>query len=1174
MIRYRILGPLELLDEESRPVPIGGPRESVLLATLLLGANRVVSSDRLIEALWGEDPPPTASNALQVHISKLRKTLAAVGAGGALLTKAPGYMLVTSIGELDAELFERLAAPTGTEGPDELSSRLGEALGLWRGAVLEGVDAALFGRSDVTRLEELRSTALERRIEADLILGRHASLVGELEGLVRSNPLREQLRGQLMLALYRSGRQAEALRVYTEGREILAEELGIQPSRSLQDLELAILNQSPELRSPQKEFRASSENHPSGTVTLMFTDVEGSTRLWEQVPDAMAEALRKHDDLLRSTIERFGGYVFKTVGDAFCAAFSRAKDAVSAAGETQRALFAQQWPQDAELRVRMALHTGECEERDGDYFGPTVNRVARLESVAYGGQVVLTRATADIVGDSLSGDFGLRNLGTHRLKDLSRPEEIFELLVQGLESDFPPLRSLDNPNMQNNLPELVSSFVGRASELEDVRAMIDQTRLVTLVGPGGVGKTRLALQVAAELLDGSGDGVWLVELAGLTEPDAVPVEVARVLGIKEQSGSRLYESLVDALADHFVLILLDNCEHLIGASAKLADVLLRGCPRVYLLATSREALGIDGETVYRVLPLSLPAADQEDPSSVLGSEAVSLFVERARAHSPEFGLTGESAPVVAHICRRLDGMPLAIELAVARLKSLGLSDLSDRLDRRFQLLTGGSRSALPRQQTLRAVVDWSYDLLTDPERTLFRRLSVFASGFELRAVEAICGFRSLEDFDVSVLLGSLAEKSLVVTDASGLTIRYRLLETIRQYSAERLAEIDRDEISRLSDLFCDYYVSYVEQAAPTLTGPEQDTETRRLATEYPNIYAAFERLCEDGGRQEPALRLAVALRLYWLGAGATSSEALLLGRALEHFDTETPTPLVAAAKMARATLLRSSDLVASGESSREAVELAREGGDPKLLGDTLSFHSFSTLLLGHGQLALSLANEAVNFARQSGDPISISSSLNALANAVEDSDAPQAERLYLESIGLAEESGNWSALWRSRNNIGYLFMTIGRLEEAREQLESALVAASRVGAEVYTAFSRGNLGWVLFREGDIPAATNSFILCIRSARRCGQVRRVFSNVTCGLAVCASSAGDLERAAVLHGIGQTAVEAYGGDWDGNELEIREGDIAHLKRVLGGSFDRNYESGQAMERDRAIAFVIDS
>ena len=975
-MRYLILGPLEVLDDHGRSVALGGRRERVLLATLLLDANRVVSSDRLIDAVWGEHPPETAVNALQVHVSKLRKRLAdSSDSYSPLLTEVPGYVFRPALGELDSDSFEKLAtANRSDESSTALAARLQKALALWRGPVLDGIETDVAGRSEIVRLEELRMSVLERRIEVDLSRGLHREVIGELESLVHLHPLREGFRKQLMLAFYRSGRQAEALGVYRRTREVLAEELGIDPSPALQELELAVLKQSPDLdldeQAGGRVTPPTASEHPSGTVTFLFTDIEGSTRAcgiklptpWKWLCGGTTSCFARES--------RHQGAMYSRQSVTHSAAvFSTAKDAVLAARDVQQHLVAERWPSGAELRVRMALHTGECEERDGDYFGPSLNRVARLESVAHGDQVLVSRATADLVRDGLPSDLELRELGIHRLKDLSRPEEMFQLVIEGLNADFPPLRSLDDPSMPNNLPEFVSSFVGREVEVDEVRHLVEESRLVTLVGPGGVGKTRLGLQVAAELLDGSGDGVWMVELGSVADPDAVAREVARVLGIKEQVGRAMHETLVEALADRSLLVVLDNCEHLIGACAKLAEVLVRGCPFLHLLSTSREPLDIDGERIFRVPSMSVPKADTLTVSDVADSEAVTLFVERARTHTVGFALTDDSAPLVASMCRRLDGIPLAIELAVARLRSLSLADLNDRLDRRFQLLTGGSRSALPRHQTLRGVVDWSYNLLTAPEQVLLRRLSVFSGGFELDAAEEVCSFGAIEGFDVTVLLGGLVDKSLVVADSSTFAIRYRLLETIRQYSTERLAEVGRDETQQLVDSHAEFYVAYAEAVAPHLTGAEQASHLARLATEYPNLHAALEHLSEKDDQREHALRLAVALRNFWHSVGTTSGELLLLEGILERSKPETATSLMAAGVLCKSDLLRSVDLAASLHSGNEALELARRCGDPKLLADALSFHSFTTMLYGNAQEGLALANEAVAFARQCGDAV-------------------------------------------------------------------------------------------------------------------------------------------------------------------------------------------------------------
>jgi predicted ATPase len=408
-----------------------------------------------------------------------------------------------------------------------------------------------------------------------------------------------------------------------------------------------------------------------------------------------------------------------------------------------------------------------------------------VTAAGYGGQALLSETAAALVRDSLPPGVALTDLGVHRLKDLGRPEQIFQLQAAGLQAEFPPLRSLGNPALPNNLPAQLAAFIGREKELSEVRALVASSRLVTLTGAGGCGKTRLSLQVAAELIDGSGDGVWLVELAAVSDETVVTPAICQALGIAAQPGQPALDTLLDALAPQDMLIVLDNCEHLIGACAKTADAIVRHCPKVHLVATSREPLGIGGETIYRVPPLSLPGPGDSASSAAESSDAVALFMDRAQAQGTGLSIDEATAPLVVSICARLDGLPLAIELAAARLRSLSLRGLADRLDQRFRLLTGGSRTALARQQTLQATVEWSYSLLHGAEQSLLRRLSVFAETFDLDAAEAVCSFGDIELFDVTGLLGSLVDKSLVVAEPAGEALRYRLLETIRQFAAER-----------------------------------------------------------------------------------------------------------------------------------------------------------------------------------------------------------------------------------------------------------------------------------------------------------------------------------------------------------------------------------------------------
>jgi predicted ATPase/class 3 adenylate cyclase len=565
---------------------------------------------------------------------------------------------------------------------------------------------------------------------------------------------------------------------------------------------------------------------PSGTITFVFTDIERSTQRWDRDRSAMELAVRRHDAIMRDAIAAHNGHVFKTIGDAFCAAFARPEDAVAAMFDAQRALGAEDFSAVDGIRVRAAIHTGTADERDRDYFGPAVNRVARLLGIGHGGQVLVSGVTSDLVQGSLPPQASLRDLGEHRLKDLSRPEYVYQLLGPDLIAEFPPLRSLNA--MPNNLPRVTTSFIGREDEVADITALLAKHQLVTLVGSGGVGKTRTSLQVAANLLDGSGDGVWFIELAPLSSGDLIPGTVAQTMGFTLPADGDPVELLVRALAKKRALLVFDNCEHLVEASARVIASIVRGCPQIVTLASSRQGLGIAGEATYRMPPLVTPR--EAEGASLRAADAsryaaIALFVERARAADHRFALTDENAPIVADICRRLDGIALAIELAAARVKILSPKQLRDKLNERFRVLTGGSRDVLPRQQTLRALIDWSHDLLDDRERMLFRRLGIFVDGFTLEGASAVASGEDLDEFDVFDLLASLVEKSLVLAEPSGDALRYRLLESTRAYAAEKLREAGERELvsGRHLRFLRDWLTSVHERQEATARNEEINT---------------------------------------------------------------------------------------------------------------------------------------------------------------------------------------------------------------------------------------------------------------------------------------------------------------------------------------------------------------
>ena len=573
---------------------------------------------------------------------------------------------------------------------------------------------------------------------------------------------------------------------------------------------------------------------PTGTVTFLFTDLEGSTRLWEEQPAAMKSALARHDASLRAAVETHGGHVVKSTGDGLHAVFATADAAVEAAVAGQLELRRQDWGETGPLRARMGMHTGVAEQREGDYFGSAVNRAARLMSAAHPGQVVCSQATADLVRDALPPSLGLIDLGAHRLRDLARSDVVFQVTHPGLRADFPPLRSRDV--LPGNLPRQVTSFVGRQEELGQVAKELGDTPVVTLTGVGGVGKTRLALEVAAAVLPNYRDGGWLCELAGVRDVEAVPDAVVDVFGLDPRPGMTATDLVLNFLRAKQLLLVLDNCEHLLKPIARLVSEIARECPGVRVLATSREGLGLAGERIVTVGSLSIPE-DTEALVAVAASDAVRLFVDRATAVRAGFVLDAANAGAVAQICERLDGVPLAIELAAARVGMLTPLELAQRLDERFRILTGSERGAVERHQTLRAAIDWSYDLLDDRERTVFDRLSVFAGGFTLEAAEAVAAGEGIDPDAVFDLLARLVARSLVESDTEGTEARYRLLETIRQYAQERLEA--SGDATRVRDEHAHYYAAFGEIAAAGVMSPAELEWWQRFSREIDNVRVAL-----------------------------------------------------------------------------------------------------------------------------------------------------------------------------------------------------------------------------------------------------------------------------------------------------------------------------------------------
>jgi predicted ATPase/DNA-binding SARP family transcriptional activator len=948
-VKFRILGPLEVVEGDER-VPVSGTKERALLAVLLIHAGEVVSADRLVDELWGSDLPASPANALQVVVSRVRRALRS----GLLVTRKPGYVLDVDPDELDARRFGRLVEEARRTAPDDHSRRsslLAEALGLWRGPALAEFALDGFARDEGARLEEARIRAVEMKLEADLALGRHAELAGELTALVAGHPLRERLRGQLMLALYRSGRQGEALRVYQEGRKALADELGVDPGPELQDLHQRILLQA----------------------------------------DSLAAAPRAA------------------------------------------------------------------------------------------------------------------------------------------------------PVPRSNLPAPVTSFVGRGPELEQAWKLLARSRLVTLTGAGGCGKTRLALEAARALLGSFPDGVWLTELEAVSDPGQVPASLAAAVGIRdgaslgvggEPAARPLAGKLTDYLREKELLVVLDNCEHLIEACAQVADSVLRAAPRVRFLVTSRERLGVAGEALLPVPPLGIPGANEVSPERLAQSDAVQLFVDRATAVQPSFLLDAGTAPAVCYVCRRLDGIPLALELAAARVRILPPREIAARLDDRFSLLSSANRRALPRHQTLRAAIDWSYGLLSEPERGLFGRLSAFAGGFTLEAAEEVCGDPELTD--VLELLSHLVDQSLVVPEDSGHA-RFRMLETLRRYAGERLAGSGADE--RTHRRHAEFFLRLAERAEPLLRGPEQAVWLRRLEADQDNFSAAIDWALRDD--PEVAVRLSSALAYFWLIGRHRSEVRRRLAEAVDTARGAAPVhrarALVWAAQLANVE--GRPDQAAS--CAQEAYELAAGAGDPWLTGMCEAILGLAAGLGGQAGRAGELLDAAAVRFGQLGDEwgAALAAMLLGLVSAVA---AQPARAVALTRRGLAgfRAAGDQWGQTMALELLGLLARRQGAYDDAITVYEEALGVVRDLGLRDETPFLLADLGDLHLLLGDFEAAAVCHKQALDLAQELG-TRDAAALARKGLAEAARRQGDYSRARELH---QAALAFY------REAGVA-GDIAHSLTSLG-------------------------
>ena len=754
---------------------------------------------------------------------------------------------------------------------------------------------------------------------------------------------------------------------------------------------------------------------PTGVITYLFTDLEGSTQLWQQHPDEMSGVLARHDALLTSVIEEHGGMVVRSrgEGDSLFAVFLRARDAASTACAVQLAILEEPWPLDLSIKVRMALHTGESELREHDYYGPVVNRCARLRGIAHGGQVVLSQVTAELVQDALAEGVTLQDMGAHRLRGMERPEQVFQLLHPGLPSDFPALDSLDaQETPRHNLPVQLTSFIGRDDEIEEVAGLLSSARLVTLAGAGGSGKTRLSPEIGASVIEDYSDGVWFIGLAALSDPNMLRSLVADTFDVGE-------DALHGFLQERSILIILDNCEHVIVGAATLVRWLISS-PGVSVIATSREPLNLAGERMFQVPPLPVPV-DGAIQEILFDCPSVQLFHERATAAKPDFELTANNAGSVNQIVRRLDGIPLAIELAASRVKLMQPAEIANRLDDSFKILSGGPVDALPHHQTIERTIDWSYDMLDPEKQMLFRQVSVFRGGFTLDACGAVMGIE--DEFEVLDAIGELIDKSLVRTTSDGKETRYYLLEPLRQYAAAR---ITADESAETGGRHARYYQDFAERSAPELRGPHQLEWLARLEMEHDNLRVALAWGLEAGDVDLPQ-RTAAALLWFWI---------------IRRHVTE-------------------------GVAWYDRV-LATDGGPTKARASALAHAGFMSSMVRQDDLegCLELIREAQDQFADLGDEQGVMTAQAYIAeNLWFQRDLETSRKMFTEMQAAQEAAGfEWGDAF-SRYFLGSCAWFMGDMVEAREQYTQSLEIFRRLG-------DLSLIAWILLPLANIAMATN------------------------------------------------------------------------------------------------------
>lgn len=917
-------------------------------------------------------------------------------------------------------------------------------------------------------------------------------------------------------------------------------------------------------------------SYPSGTVTFLFTDIEGSTKLAQEYSNELPALLARHNEILDQAIQAHDGVVFRVVGDSYSAAFHTAKDALHAAMEAQRKLQTEAWS-PAPIKVRMGINTGAAQWRDDPkgafYEGyATLALTQRVMSVGHGGQILLSQTTHDLVNDKLSDQAELRDLGERRLKDIFKAERLYQVVVPGLLSDFPPLTTLEFIN--HNLPAQLTSFIGRERELAESKALLASTRMLTFSGSGGTGKTRLSLQLAAEQLTAFKDGVWFIELDSLTDQAYVIPAIASAFNLREVQGVPLLDTVTDYLRSRQALLVLDNCEHLIAACARSADHLLHHCQKLKIIASSREALGINGETVYHVPSLSFPD-EKSDFNSLLDYEATRLFTERALKADPHFSLTKDNASFVTQICARLDGIPLAIELAAARLQLFTPQQIAERLDDRFKLLTGGSRTALPRQQTLRALIDWSYQTLNETERRALRGLAVFSGGWSFEAAEAVLGEAEALDG-----LTGLVSKSQVNVDEQEGKSRYRFLETIRQFAMERLLESGEAVDARTRHLT--YFLEYARHAEEHFGTTQRLLWLNRLEVEHDNFRSALSWALENN--PQSALQIVCSLPIFWLSRSYLTEGCTWCQAAISR--TEILSPMAPSMDQARAQAysalamlsINRGDHHTGQNAAKQAVAIARHSDDPLGVVRGLNFLGLSSAFLGDRTLAFDSLHESEALCRKFGYNNDLASVLQSLAYITLEIYGPQAaEQLqsYLEeSLVLSQGSVDPDAAVRTEGILARLALYRGDLAEARKHSDLMLDLHKEMGDQLSVTGHQSGMAHVARQIGNYQEALALYRETLPDWQKMGHRGAVAHQLEC-FAFIAKTQEQGERAVKLLGAAQALREASNSPMTPQERIEYDNEIASLRAGMNEQdFSALWAEGRSMSMEQAVELALRS